>query len=150
MIELRINGEVRRVEADADATAIFVLRNELGLKSPRLGCGLEQCGACAVLVDGEPVMTCARPVSDFEGKAVETVESLASPVQSALLAANASQCGYCLSGIIVAAEALFRREPAPTREQIVEALDPHLCRCGAHPRILRALAGLASANAGSA
>ena len=143
MVELRLNGEDRQVDGDAGRPAIYALRNELGQKSVRLGCGLEQCGACAVLVDGEARLTCRMAVGDLAGRVVETVEGLDSPVQRVLAEANATQCGFCLSGIVIAAEALFRRKLRPTRAEIVAALDPHLCRCGSHPRVLRSLLALA-------
>ncbi len=127
---------------------VYALRNALGLKSVKLGCGLEQCGACKVLVDGAPVLCCVALTESFEGRRIETVEGLQNgdelhPVQHALLGENAAQCGYCLSGILMAAKALFDRTPTPSSDEIRAALDDHLCRCGAHPRILRALDRLA-------
>jgi len=147
-IELTVNGTRQRIAVGDDVPLAFVLRNQLGLKSVKLGCGLEQCGACRVLVDGEPTSSCVTAAAAFAGKCIETVEGFATdaglhPVQRALGAANAAQCGYCLSGILVAAKALFERTPTPSREDIRAALDPHLCRCGAHPRVLRALDRLA-------
>jgi len=147
-VELIVNGVVREVDVPAGVPLIFTLRNALGLKSVKLGCGLEQCGACKVLVDGAPALSCVTLTESFEGRRVETVEGLQNggalhPVQSALLGENAAQCGYCLSGIVMAAKALFDRTPTPSRDEIRAALDDHLCRCGAHPRILRALERLA-------
>ena len=127
---------------------IYTLRNALGLKSVKLGCGLEQCGACKVLVDGEPVVVVRRAdrvvrgASNRYGRRPCSGEAL-HPVQRALLGENAAQCGYCLSGILMAAKALFDRTPTPSSDEIRAALDDHLCRCGAHPRILRALERLA-------
>ncbi len=151
-MELQVNGRAVDVGAAGDSALIFVLRNQLGLMSPKLGCGLEQCGSCKVLVDDTAVCSCATPASAFVGRTIETLESLGSadqltPVQQALLGHNAAQCGYCLSGIVIAAEALFRRNPTPSDAEIREALDDHLCRCGAQPRMLRALNSLSAANA---
>lgn len=150
MIRLHVNGARHALDVADDVPLIYVLRNALGLKSPKLGCGAEQCGACKVLADGEPVYSCVEPASAFAGREIETVEHFAAaadhrlhPVQDALLAHNASQCGYCLSGILVAARHLFDRDPQPSREAIRAALDDHLCRCGAQPRVLRALEALA-------
>jgi len=139
-----LNG--REVSLDVAPTRLLldVLRGECGLTGVRYGCGEEQCGACAVLVDGVPVMACGREVGTVAGRAVVTVEGLGTaeapgPVQAAFLAEQAGQCGYCLSGMVIAATALLGRVARPTREEIVAALDPHLCRCGAHPRIIRAV-----------
>lgn len=147
-VELIVNGVAREVDVAAGVPLIFTLRNALGLKSVKLGCGLEQCGACKVLVDGTPVLACAALTESFEGRRIETVEGLQKgealhPVQSALLGENAAQCGYCLSGIVMAAKALFDHTASPSPDEIRAALDDHLCRCGAHPRILRALERLA-------
>jgi len=148
LLELTVNGERHRIVVGDAVPLAYVLRNELGLKSVKLGCGLEQCGSCRVIVDGVPRASCVAAAADFDGKRIETVEGFAAgdalhPVQRALAAANAAQCGYCLSGIMVAAKALFDRTATPSRRDIRVALDPHLCRCGAHPRILRALDELA-------
>lgn len=140
-LEIRVNGQSRRVEADPATPLIFVLRNELGLKSPKLGCGLEQCGACKVLADGEAVMSCVRSVGEFQGKNVVTLEAYAGtdPLQRAFLEHNAAQCGYCTSGILISARALLDRNPRPSDAEIREALKDNLCRCGSHPRVLRAI-----------
>ena len=144
VISLDINGSITEVETTDDVPAIFVLRNVLDIKSVKLGCGLEQCGSCAVLLDGEPILTCSKAIGDFVGRTIETIEQMQSPIQEALLQGNAIQCGYCINGIIVAAEGLFRRDSHPDRATIIRALEPHLCRCGAHPRIIRVLMELAS------
>lgn len=147
-LKLTVNDRESLVsDALANVPLAFVLRNDLGLTSVRLGCGLEQCGSCKVLIGGKPQYSCRLSVGDVSGP-VRTVEGLAAesylhPVQRALLEHNAGQCGYCLSGIVIAAVALFEHNPSPDRQTIVAALDPHLCRCGAHPRILRALLALA-------
>jgi nicotinate dehydrogenase subunit A len=150
ILTLTVNGEARAVEAAEDTPLLAVLRNELGLLATRFGCGHEQCGACMVLLDGQPTYSCTLPVSSVGPRAVTTVEGLGSaeaphPIQSALLAEQAGQCGYCLSGIQISAAALLARNPDPTREAIVAALDLHLCRCGAHLRIVRAVEQAASA-----
>jgi nicotinate dehydrogenase subunit A len=143
-IAIQVNGATRQVEAAESATLLDVLRNQLGLTGTRYGCGLEQCGCCMVLVDGEPVYSCTREVGAVAGKAVTTVEGLGSaekphPIQQAFLDEQAGQCGYCLSGIIMSTKALLDRNPRPSRAEIVTALDKHLCRCGAHQRIIRAV-----------
>jgi nicotinate dehydrogenase subunit A len=153
--DLTVNGHSVRVSADEQANLLDVLRNELGLRATRFGCGLEQCGACMVLVDGEPVPACTRLVSTLPGKQVITVEGLAqsgalAPLQQAFLAEQAGQCGFCLSGILVCGKALLNRNPAPSRAEIAAALDKNLCRCGAHNRIIRAVQRAASARRGAA
>jgi nicotinate dehydrogenase subunit A len=142
-LELHVNGRHVRVQADPDTPLLYVLRNQLGLKAAHFGCGLEQCGACMVLVDGDPVFACNRAVSAVVGREVTTLEGLTQgalhPLQEALVAEQAGQCGYCLGGIIISAAALLRDNPNPGRAEIVAALDKHLCRCGAHNRIIRAV-----------
>ena len=143
-IELTVNGGVHRVAVDAATPLLDVLRNRLDLKGARFGCGLEQCGSCTVLLAGEPIYACTREVGSLSGREVTTVEGLGSaerphPLQQAFLDEQAGQCGYCLSGILLSAKALLDRNPAPSRDEIVAALDRHLCRCGAHQRILRAV-----------
>jgi nicotinate dehydrogenase subunit A len=145
-IELTVNGQTVSVAVASDMPLLDVLRNHLDLKGSRYGCGLEQCGSCMVVIDGKAEYSCAREVSTVAGKRIETVESLAShPLRQAFLDEQAGQCGYCLSGILMSAKALLDRNQNPTRADIVTALDPHLCRCGAHPRILRAVAKAADA-----
>ena len=127
-----------------------VLRNHLGLMGTRYGCGLEQCGCCMVLVDGRPAYACTREVGTVAGRTVTTVEGLGTPdkphpLQQAFLDEQAGQCGYCLSGILMSAKALLDRNPSPSRGEVVEALDKHLCRCGTHQRILRAVERAAAA-----
>ena len=143
-LEFLVNGRSARVEVDPDTPLLYVLRNDLDLKSAHFGCGLEQCGACVVLVDGEPVFACNRAVYTVVGREVTTLEGLSPghethPLQEAFIAEQAGQCGYCLSGIILSAAALLRKNPNPERHEIVAALGPHLCRCGAHNRIIRAV-----------
>lgn len=144
MVAFTLNGQPVSVEAAEDEALLHVLRGSLDLSGPRYGCGAEQCGACAVLVDGAPAYACAIAASSVAGRSVTTVEGLGSPhaphpLQTALLAEQAGQCGFCLSGIVVAASALLAREPDPDDAAIRAALDPHLCRCGSHNRIIRAV-----------
>ena len=143
-IELSVNGRAVATEADPSTPLIDLLRNHLDLRGTRYGCGLEQCGSCMVIVDGKPDFACSREIGSVAGRSVVTIEGLATgdtlhPLQQAFLDEQAGQCGYCLSGILVSAKALLDRNPSPTRADIVAALDGNLCRCGAHPRILRAV-----------
>ena len=147
---LRVNGAECRVAAAPDTPLLLVLRNDLGLTSPKYGCGAEQCGACMVLIDGQPAPTCRLPVRAAAGRAIVTVEGLAPgadlhPIQEAFIAHNAIQCGYCAGGVMIAAAALLEREPSPTRQQIQAALDRNICRCGAHNRMIRATQHAAAA-----
>ena len=143
-LAITVNGTHREIEADPATPLIYVLRNQLGLVGAKLGCGLEQCGACAVIADGEKVLSCVRAVSEFAGKEIVTVEGLAgdgelNPVQRAFLEEGAAQCGYCTGGLIVAIAAFLKAAPQPDRQGAIEALDGHLCRCGAHADVLRAI-----------
>ena len=139
-----MNGQHREVDADPDTPLLWVLRDELGLTGAKYGCGLEQCGACAVLCDGEPVPSCATPAGAFVGRELRTIEGIADggvlhALQRAFVAEQAAQCGYCVPGILIALVALFERTPAPSDAEVGAALADHLCRCGAHPRMLRAV-----------
>ena len=143
-IRLRVNGAERTVEADPAAPLLGVLRGALGLTGTHFGCGANQCGACNVLIDGQAVASCDTPLWTAAGKDVVTVEGLGSPerphpLQRAFIAEQASQCGYCLSGILISAAALLQRIPNPSEAQVRAALDRNLCRCGAHNRIVRAV-----------
>jgi nicotinate dehydrogenase subunit A len=143
--EFSVNGKAVSVSpTNEDTPLLNVLRNELGLIGTRFGCGLEQCGCCTVLIDGQPEKSCAKPVWSVAGKTVTTIEGLGTeakphPLQQAFLDEQAGQCGYCLSGILMSAKALLDRNPQPTRAQIAQALDGNICRCGSHNRILRAV-----------
>ena len=144
MTELEVNGERRSVSAHPDTPLLYVLRNDLGLVGSRFGCGSGQCGACFVLVDGRAMASCDMPVSFAEGKKLTTIEGLGAdgdlhPVQKALIDEQAAQCGYCMSGIAVAAAALLASNPRPSEKQVREALDKNLCRCGSHNRVVRAV-----------
>lgn len=150
-IALRVNGEARSAQVDEGASLIHVLRNLLDLKASRYGCGQEQCGACMVLVDGKPTFSCTFPATEAAGREIETAEALvAHPLREAFLALQAGQCGYCLSGILMSAKGLLDRTTDPAREEIIAALDPHLCRCGAHERIIGAVARAAAHLRGAA
>lgn len=140
-MELLVNGETREVGYREDDTLLHVLRDHLGLMGTRFGCGHEACGACMVLVDGAPAWSCTARAADLAGKAVVTVEGLPGleRLRQAFLDEQAGQCGYCLSGILVSASALLQSGERPDRAAVVEALDRHLCRCGAHNRIVRAV-----------
>ena len=145
MISLNVNGKSHTLDIDPTTPLLYALRDDLELNAAKYGCGLGQCGACTVMVDGAAVYSCLVPVSVLAGKKVKTVEGLGTadaphPIQVALLAEQAGQCGYCLSGMQIAAAALLARTPCPSRDEIAAALDANLCRCGAHPRFLRAVA----------
>jgi nicotinate dehydrogenase subunit A len=143
-ITLTVNGRNHAVAAEPETALLYVLRNDLKLKGARFGCGMGQCGACTVLVDGKPVQSCDFPVSAAAGKGVTTVEGLARngklhPLQRAFVEEQAAQCGYCATGIIMSAKALLDANPRPTESEIRAALKGNLCRCGTHHRILRAI-----------
>ena len=143
-LTLRINGEDQSITSDPETPLLYVLRDELKLKGAKLGCGLEQCGACAVLVDGKAELSCVAPAGAFEGRDIVTIEGLHSTetgqrVQAAFIEANAAQCGYCTAGMVVAVSALLGQNKTPDRETAKAALASHLCRCGAHPRVLQAV-----------
>lgn len=141
---LRVNGSAVTVHAEPSTVLLYVLRNDLGLKGTRFGCGTGLCGACTVLVDGAPVQSCDLPLSAVGERSVDTVESLSRggalhPIQQAILDVQAGQCGYCLSGIMMSAVALLRTTSHPDRATIRDALSGNLCRCGVHDRIIRAV-----------
>jgi nicotinate dehydrogenase subunit A len=142
-VKLEVNGVSREVPAAPDTPLLYVLRNDLGLAGTRFGCGSGQCGACFVLVDGRPMASCDLPSSFVVGKQVTTVEGLGSgdlhPVQKALIAEQAAQCGYCMSGIAVAAVGLLSKNKNPSEAEVREALDKNLCRCGSHNRVVKAV-----------
>jgi len=141
---LIVNGKAVTISADPDTPLLDVLRNHLGLVGTRFGCGAEQCGSCMVLIDGKPEKSCGKALSTVAGKAVLTIEGMGTPdkphpLQQAFLDEQAGQCGYCLSGILISAKALLDKNPSPSRREIAAALDDNICRCGSHPRILRAI-----------
>jgi nicotinate dehydrogenase subunit A len=148
---LQVNGHTATVESwDPAQPLLYVLRNALGLHSPKFGCGLGQCGACTVLIDGTPARSCITSVEQAAGHTITTLEGLGTPaqpdpVQAAFVAEQAAQCGYCTNGMIMAAKALLTQTPRPTPEQVKHGLDGYLCRCGTHTRILHAVLRAAKA-----
>lgn len=143
-IKLEVNGGTHEIEAAEDTPLLYALRNQLSLKAAHFGCGSGECGSCRVLIDGQAVASCDTPLWAAAGKKITTLEGLGSaahphPLQTALIAEQAGQCGYCLAGIIVSAAALLRANPEPSEDEVRAALDRNLCRCGAHNRIVRAV-----------
>jgi len=151
---LEVNGTSHAVDAwDPKQPLLYALRNALGLKGPKFGCGEGQCGSCMVLIDGAPVRSCMVSVSAAAGRKVTTIEGLGSPtqphpVQAAFIAEQAAQCGYCTNGMVMSTVALLRRTPNPTPEQARQALEDNLCRCGSHDRVLKAVQRAAGDSAG--
>jgi nicotinate dehydrogenase subunit A len=144
MMTLKVNGQDHRIEAEPDTPLLYVLREELKLNAAKFGCGLGQCGACTVIVDGKAVLSCVTPVLLLEGRQVTTLEGLGSveapaPIQRAFMEEQAAQCGYCIPGMMMQAQALLQRNSRPTDAEIRGALQLNLCRCGTHMRILRAV-----------
>ena len=142
--EIHVNGAKQRVDADADSPLLYVLRDQLALHGPKFGCGLGQCGACTVHVDGQAVRSCVYPVSALGTKKVTTLEGLGSstkpsPLQQAFIDEQAAQCGYCINGMVMQAAGLLKSNPKPSEQQIREGLAMNLCRCGTHQRIVRAV-----------
>ena len=149
--ELQVNGQRHAVDADSDAPLLTVVRDHLGLTGSKYGCGEGQCGACTVLLDGTPRRSCVTPVSAAAGKSITTIEGLEQsgrlhPVQQAFLDAEAFQCAYCTSGMIMSSVAFLQQNPNPTRAEIEQALQGNICRCGAHPRIIEAVQSAAKAS----
>jgi nicotinate dehydrogenase subunit A len=143
-IRLTVNGRIHVVDAAADTALLYVLRNDLKLNGPKYGCGLGECGACAVIIDGMAARSCVIPISGCVGREITTLEGLGSrehpdPVQQAFITEQAAQCGYCLNGMIISAKMLLKRTPHPSENEVLEALRYNLCRCGAHVEILRAV-----------
>jgi nicotinate dehydrogenase subunit A len=141
---LRVNGKASGVEADAEMPLLYALRNDLQLNGPKFGCGLGQCGACTVIVDGNPVRSCQMPMSAVGNRAITTIEGLGNTkkmhkIQQAFVDEQAVQCGYCINGMVMTTKALLGKTPKPNETQIKEALAGNLCRCGTHIRILRAV-----------
>jgi aerobic-type carbon monoxide dehydrogenase small subunit (CoxS/CutS family) len=153
MIGLSVNGIAHALDVDPDTPLLYVLRDELGLNGAKFGCGLGQCGACTVLVDDRPAFSCLLPVAALEGRQVRTVEGLGTPdkpgaLPAAFEAEQAAQCGYCIAGMIMRAQALLERNNRPTEAELRAHLAPNLCRCGTHMRILRAVRRAAVAMGG--
>ena len=157
-IQLTLNGAATELKVEPSRSLLWVLRTELGLTGTKYGCGEGDCGACTVLLDGEAVRACTLTVGDAAGKALVTIEGLASgavlhPLQEAFVKHDALQCGFCTPGMIMNAAALLKKTPTPTRDQIIAGMEGNLCRCGAHPRILDAIeeaAGRGAAREGGA
>ena len=141
MMTLKVNGREHQVDAEPDTPLLYVLRDDLQLNAAKFGCGLGQCGACTVIVDGKAVLSCATPMVLLEGKQVTTLEGLGSahPVQAAFIAEQVPQCGYCTNGMIMTSVALLQGKKNPSDAEIVDALDGHLCRCGTQTRVLAAV-----------
>ncbi len=143
-MKLKVNGSEYEIDADPDTPLLYVLRNDLALNGAKFGCGLGQCGACTVMVDGEAIFSCLTPMLVVEGKEITTVEGLGSidnpgPLQRAFIEEQAAQCGYCIAGMIMRAQALLQKNPGASDAEVRAALEPNLCRCGTHMRILRAV-----------
>jgi nicotinate dehydrogenase subunit A len=141
---LHVNGQDRKFTAEPDSMLLYALRDDLGLRGPKFGCGLAQCGACTVVLDGSAIRSCVTPVSAVGSGHITTLEGLGTlerpgPLQQAFIDEQAAQCGYCISGMIMSAHALLGRKPDPTRDEIKQALKGNLCRCGTHMRIVRAV-----------
>jgi len=150
-ISLKVNGASRSVKAEPDTPLLYVLRNDFELNGAKFGCGLSQCGACTVLVNGKAVRSCVTPISQVGDGEVTTIEGLGTldklhPLQKAFIEEQAAQCGYCINGMVMAAKELLDRNPRPTEAQVREGLAGNLCRCGTHNRIVRAVMRAAQAN----
>jgi nicotinate dehydrogenase subunit A len=155
MITLTINGRQHEVDADPDTPLLYVLRDDLQLNGAKFGCGFGQCGACTVMVDGKAIFSCVIPIALLPARQIKTIEGLGTEsapgvVQRAFIEEEAAQCGYCIAGMVMRAQALLERNPSPTEDQIREAMMPNLCRCGTHMRILRAVQRAALAMKGAA
>ncbi|WP_310613354.1 2Fe-2S iron-sulfur cluster-binding protein [Limnohabitans sp.] len=151
-VAFHVNGREVSVQDQTGQTLLDVLRNTLNLKATRMGCGQGECGACRVMLDGHAVAACETPLWSVQGKQITTVEGLGTreaphALQSAFIEEQAMQCGFCTSGILMSAAALLKRQAHPTRQEIVQALDGHLCRCGAHNRVIRAIEKVATQSA---
>ncbi|HEX7323894.1 MAG TPA: (2Fe-2S)-binding protein [Rhodanobacteraceae bacterium] len=149
-VHLKVNGEARDVAVEPGTKLLYALRDGLGLHGPKFGCGLSECGACTVHLDGEAIHSCILPVEAAVGHEVTTLEGLGTvehpgPLQQAFIDEQAAQCGYCINGMIMKAKALLKKNPHPTRDEIKAALDGNLCRCGTHMRIVRAIERAAKA-----
>ena len=163
-ITLKVDGRAREVDAAPDEPLLYVLAGQLGLKGPRFGCGLAQCGSCSVLADGVEIRSCVTPAAAVQGKAITTLEGLPAwyatqhrlphapemhPVQAAMIELQAAQCGYCYNGMIIKAAELLAKTPRPSEAEIRTAMNGHICRCGTYPRIVRAIQNAADAMAGA-
>jgi nicotinate dehydrogenase subunit A len=143
-MKLNVNGSAHEVDADSSTPLLYVLRNDLGLHGAKFGCGLGQCGACTVMVDGKPVFSCLTPIMLMEGREIKTVEGLGTvddpgPMQAAFIEEQAAQCGYCIAGMMMRAQSILEANPDATDAEIRQGMEPNLCRCGTHMRILKAI-----------
>ena len=143
-MRLQVNGQKRQLDADADIPLLYALRDQLGLQGPKFGCGLGQCGACTVWVDGKAVRSCVTPAQSVQSKKITTLEGLGSSkspnkLQQAFIDTQAVQCGYCINGMLMTAQALLNDNPRPSEQEVNDALAGHLCRCGTHQRIVQAI-----------
>ncbi len=150
MITLNVNSKSRQVDVDPATPLLYVLRDHLELNGAKFGCGLGQCGACTVMADGEAIFSCVVPVSVLQGRRIKTLEGLGTienpgPVQRAFIEEQAAQCGFCIPGMIMRAQALLEKNPTPSQAEIRQSLNTNLCRCGTHMRVLRAVERAASA-----
>ena len=157
MIDLTVNGKAQKVDADPATPLLYVLRNDLQMNGAKFGCGLGQCGACTVMVDGEAHFSCQLPISGLQGRPIKTVEAIGTvekpgPLQQAFIEEQAAQCGYCIAGVMMRAQALLEKNPDASEAEIRDTLSPNLCRCGTHARIVRAVrragAAMRTASAG--
>ena len=149
-ITLNVNGKSRMIDTDPSTPLLYVLRGDLELNGPRFGCGLSQCGACTVIIDGNTVRSCSFPVSSAQNKQITTLEGLGTvahphALQKAFVDEQAAQCGYCMNGMIMSAKVLLDKNPHPSDDDIKRALDPNICRCGSHLRVIRAVKRAAAA-----
>ena len=143
-ISLNVNGKARVIDADSSTPLLYVLRDNLGLHGPRFGCGLGQCGACTVIMEGKSVRSCTIPTSAAQNKRITTLEGLGNvahphPLQKAFIDEQAAQCGYCMNGMIMSAKVLLDKNPQPSVGEIKQSLNGNLCRCGSHLRVIRAV-----------
>ncbi|MDB5541107.1 MAG: (2Fe-2S)-binding protein [Devosia sp.] len=153
-IQLNVNGQDETIDSATDTPLLYVLRNDLRLNGAKFGCGLGQCGACTVIADDQPIFSCVTPIMMLEGRKIRTLESLGTeehpgPLQQAFIDEQAAQCGYCIPGMMMRAQALLERNPKATEAEIRVALEPNLCRCGTHMRIIRAVLRAVDAMAGA-
>jgi nicotinate dehydrogenase subunit A len=144
MMTLNVNGKARQVDSEPDTPLLYVLRNDLALNGAKFGCGLGQCGSCTVLIDGNPVLSCVVPISVLDGRQITTLEGLGTPdapgpLQRAFIEEQAAQCGFCIPGMMLRAQALLNRNTDPSESEIRRHLQPNLCRCGTHMRIVKAV-----------
>jgi nicotinate dehydrogenase subunit A len=150
MVTLNVNGQSHQIDADPNTPLLYVLRDQLALNGAKFGCGLGQCGACTVMVDGKAIFSCITPISVLQNRRIKTIEGLGSidnpgPLQRAFIEEQAAQCGYCIAGMIMRAQALLEQNPSPSDAEIRQHMMPNLCRCGTHMRILRAVRRAAQA-----